>query len=312
MVSATIRSASSSRKKGVRFKPLPLDSEWMIDLAVEGVRSIRGGKNIPRFSQKGEKTKGQKFRTERVRYAHAENAFRRQLQADFAKLESFDMPLKEFYSRFSERIYKHQVKMYLLGRRAAGRQDTKLSEADRRMLHGAHSRQMKYFNGFIRDWAGKTGRMRKDHRLDMYGTSGYSIYLRGAVAGLPGGGVMRWHWIVNEEAEHCDDCIKRAEKSRKQGGFTVQELEEMGYPGEKTICKTRCRCHLDPVPVRLRLPRTRPTSFKDIHHGKKTKAESGSEEENGSEPQTEERRDTGSRRAQKVRGKRERTRRRNQ
>jgi hypothetical protein len=304
LATSPLVSLSSQSDPNQEFKLLFLDSRFSsIDLSV-GVRSIRGGKNIPRFSKVVEKSAGDRFRVERIRYAKAENSFRRALQSDFTKLESFDLSLKEFYSRFNKRLYKHQVKMYLLGRRAAGRVDTKLSESERKMLHGQHSRQMKFFKGFVKDWAGDSGKMNKAHRLDMYGTSGYAVYLRGAVAGLPKGHTMRWEWVVNEEAEHCDDCVDRARKSKLQNGFSIEELEAMGYPGEgKTKCLTRCRCHVKPTSVKLRLPRTRPTSFKDIHHAKRIKAESGSKKTSEGNIK-----DVGSRKAQRVRGKRTRAR----
>lgn len=202
------------------------------------------------------------LRTERARYANMETSFRRRCQAMLAKYEAADIEKGVFVETFSRDLYRFQVQMYLSGRRMAGRWDSSLGEAEAKMLHGQHAREMKYFHNFVRDMDAGAGRMPYAQRMDLYALGGYSVYLRGAVENFPDAALIKWEWIITPEAESCDTCVRNAKMSKEQGGFTLGQIQnDLGFPGEKTICLSRCRCHLKPKRGKLRTARTRPTGY---------------------------------------------------
>lgn len=228
----------------------------------DGVRSHRGGKHLPRY-RKPVDNEAQKFRVERARYARTEDGFRRWAQEHLRALYDGTVAVTTFYREFSEELYRYHVRMYVLGRRAAGWHHNTLDESEQRMLHGLHSQEMKYFSAFMRDYVTGGGKMPLNQRIDLYALGGYESYVRGAVKAS---GHDRWGWAVNPEAEHCDDCLEREKKSKEQGGFTVAELDGwVGYPGQKTQCMHRCRCHLYRIGAKkYQIPRTRPTAYKAL------------------------------------------------
>lgn len=204
------------------------------------------------------------MRAERARYANLETGFRKRCQAMLARFEAGRIDRKAFIQTFSTELYRFQAQMYVSGRRSAGRFDNVLDEKELAMLHGQHSREMRYFHGFVRDIEAGKGRMQYKHRMDLYALGGYSVYMRGAVLNFPNAKEARWLWDNSPEAEHCDTCIRNDADSKAQGGFTLKEiLEVRGFPGERTICGNRCRCHLKPVRGRLSTKRTRPTRYTD-------------------------------------------------
>lgn len=233
--------------------------------AIAGLRKHEHGKGLPRFRAPKVQTPGQARRVERARYARLEDGFRVWVQRHYKRFTDGDIGVAEFYTGMKNELYQFHLRMYVLGRRAVGRTDHKLDESELKMLHGVHSSEMRYFNGFLRDYLTGGGKMPFHHRLDLYALGGYSTYLRGAIMALPGAYLTKWKWIVNHEAEHCPTCIKNEEESNEQGGFTLKEIiEERGFPGEKTICMNRCRCHLEPEDASVLLPRTRPVSYRHV------------------------------------------------
>lgn len=229
----------------------PSSSTTLVELA-EGLRK-RGG-----FKPRYRKPESVNRAVERARYANLETGMRGRLERMFAEFEKTD-DLVGFAKQFSTELYRYQVRMYVTGRRTAGDYSNSLSEEELRMLHGAHSVQMRFFHKFLRDVRDGGGRMDYRQRLDMYALSGYAVYLRGAIKAS---GATRFFWRVNADAENCEDCLRREKLSEDLGGFSIEDLEEIGYPGEgNTRCLTRCRCHLEPVDRKLRLNRTRPTAY---------------------------------------------------
>ncbi len=56
------------------------------------------------------------------------------------------------------------------------------------------------------------------------------------------GGVDRWTWVSNNDANRCEDCAKLDGEVA-----TWDEWEAMGLPGMgATVCGWRCRCTLEP------------------------------------------------------------------
>lgn len=237
----------------------------LILLAIKGLRSTVGGANAPRHKAVAHYDPSRVFAGERARYASAENQFRTHCQNLMKSHLDGDLSMTSFYKTFSADLYRFQVEMYLLGRRAIKRTDHSLSEQEQRMLHGQHSLEMRYFNGFITDFVANRGKMPYAQRLDLYALGGYRLYLRGALNNTPFADRMRFPWKVNRLAEHCEDCIWKEEESQRRGGFTLEELDnEIGWPGERCKCGRRCRCHLEFPGGIKQLPRTRPTAYKAI------------------------------------------------
>ena len=234
------------------------ETEESIDLASGFRKRAPVNRRQPKTVQEADKI----IRAERARSANLETGMRRRCQALLARYEAGRIERKDFIQTFSTELYRFQVQMYVSGRRSAGRFDNVLGKDEIAMLHGQHSREMKFFHNFVRDIDAGKGRMKYAHRMDLYALGGYSVYMRGAVLNFPNAEQMRWEWDYTPEAEHCDTCIRNHEDSKVQGGFTLKEiLEVRGFPGERTICGNRCRCAIRPKRGRLRTKRTRPTGY---------------------------------------------------
>lgn len=235
---------------------------WLAE--VSGIRKHTGGRFQPRLKTVASNDPAQIIRVERARYATTEITFRRFIQNHFRNFTDGSISYSEFYDSFSKELYRFEVRMYMLGRRVAGNYSNQLSEGERKLLHGRHATEMRFFNGFLRDYLQARGKMPYAQRLDLYALDGYGLYTLGAIVSLPNAATERFDWLTNPEAEHCDDCIYREAKSKQQQGFTLSEILEgwVGIPGQKTKCGNRCRCGLKCRSGRpLPLMRTQSTAF---------------------------------------------------
>ena len=239
---------------------------------IQGLRKRQGGKHQKRHAEI-EGSVEQKYHGERARYAATEDRFRVHLQNLYREWLDGDKTQVEFYKAFRTDLYQYYAEMYLLGRRAVGRRDSRLTDEEHRQLHGLHSQEMKFFSRFCGVMRENGGKMPYPERLDQYALSGYRVYLRGALNTVPFADTARFPWVVHHEAEHCDLCIWKEEESKRRGGFTIKELdEEIGWPGEKGPgcpedihwCHRRCRCSLDLPSDYTKVPRTRPTRFGEL------------------------------------------------
>lgn len=230
--------------------------------SVSGLRTIRAPGRIARPRTRNPQ---QILRIERARYAKLETDFRMDLQRMAPQLLSGELSERQFIKRFGAKLYDFQVYMYMQGRRTAGNKSNRINKTEARWLHGQHSQEMKWLHGFTRRIRTGTGKMDPLINMDLYGLGGYSIYLRGVIAGTPDSMNQRWGWKVNPRSEHCPDCLRLEELSARIGGFTTYMiLHKTGVPGEKVQCLHRCTCHLELIGGHIPLVRTRPTSFKYI------------------------------------------------
>lgn len=149
-------------------------------------------------------------------------------------------------TEFREKLTTAETHTFVAGKRAAGRTTLVVTPDEKKMLDGRMSRNMRYFSNFLDDIKEGRTRMPIERRARLYGKSLWSIYNRGQ-SNIDWGNPdpnKRYMWIPDFDAEHCADCWKNYEDSERQGGFTFDELIERGFPGEKTACIVRCRCHL--------------------------------------------------------------------
>ncbi len=57
----------------------------------------------------------------------------------------------------------------------------------------------------------------------------------------------RYLWALDPDAAHCARCLDLAYNSRHRNGFTLSELEAVGWPGDGlTDCGFECRCDIFP------------------------------------------------------------------
>lgn len=214
----------------------------------------------------------QVYRVERSRLAAYEDAFRKDIQRLWTRVQTREITLAQMSKIFSNDLYVFQTKMYQLGKRTLGDFRNVLTLDDLRVLHGQHAHEMRWFKGMVKQIRAHETVMPIPHRMDLYALGGYSVYLRGAMSVLPDD--IRWGWRVNPEKEHCNGCLWRQEESRRTNGFSVNDLfGEIGLPTEKTPCRHRCGCEIYPIGIDVRLNRTRPTAFSYVagllQHGKK-------------------------------------------
>lgn len=244
---------------------LASNHELLIELAnLLGTRKRTGGKGHVRHANIKTESEGVRFRSERSRYANGEDRVRLDFQNMLQSFYDGDLSYRDFYQQFKAKMYTHLESSYKLGRRAVGRTDDQLTQEELRMIHGAHSSEMKYFKNFLLDIVMGGGRMSYAQRIDLYALAGYRLYVRGALTAIPNYKTLKYEWIVNEEAEHCESCLEKQRLSKEKNGLTWDELNEIGLPGEKCECGRKCRCHVKPIGYKLNLPRTRPTGYSHL------------------------------------------------
>lgn len=198
------------------------------------------------------------------RYASIERRFSGQAQGIISAYQSGDLTRLQAMTQFKEALQSAENEAFVAGRRARGVASFEITDEEAAMLTGRHSRNMRYFGGFLRDIdggkydSGRNGPMTPAKRADLYARSLWSLYTRGEATDWaePENQNKRYYWVMDPDAEHCKDCLDRARRSRDQDGFTWEELVAMGFPGEGTVCMVNCRCHIQAVGARSLVPRT--------------------------------------------------------
>ena len=160
---------------------------------------------------------------------------------------------------FRESLQNAETEAFVSGRRARGHASFEITDEEASMLHGRHTRNMRYFSGFLQDIddgkyeSGRNGPMTPATRADLYAKSLWSLYSRGETTDWaePENQAKRYYWVMDPDAEHCKDCLQRAGQSRDEDGFTWDRLIEIGFPGEGTACMVNCRCHIQAVNARV-------------------------------------------------------------
>lgn len=190
------------------------------------------------------------------RYASIERTFSREAQTVVTQFQSGSIDRATAMNRFREHLQDAENAAFVAGRRARGHASLEITEAEAAMLAGRHSRNMRYFSGFLDDVEQGAGRMNYGRRADLYAKSLWSLYTRGETTDWeePENQAARYYWVLDPDAEHCRDCIERAKKSRDNDGFSWDELVEIGWPGENTICMVNCRCHIQTVKRKIMVP----------------------------------------------------------
>lgn len=190
------------------------------------------------------------------RYADIERSARRDFQNMVGAYLNRQIDENELTRRFKRRLEVAETEAFVSGRRARGDTRTDISESEERMLAGRHARNMGYFRRFVADMKAGRGRMNYVQRAGLYANSLWSVFTRGETTDWdsPESQNARYVWILDPDAEHCPDCIDRARQSRDNDGFSWEEITELGWPGENTVCLTNCRCHIRVVKKAVVLP----------------------------------------------------------
>jgi len=180
------------------------------------------------------------------RYVEIENAFGTRVQQIVVEFQDGSIDRQNALRRFGQEMGKAQIDAFVAGRRIRRVDHGSVSEQEAAMLHGRLRNQTQYFSKFLTDVEGGHGRMAYADRAMMYAKSLWGVFGRGETVDWENpSDSSRYDWILDVDAEHCKDCIERARRSREQGGFTLDELTEMGWPGdEHTQCGSHCRCHV--------------------------------------------------------------------
>jgi hypothetical protein len=191
---------------------------------------------------------------EKARYTRLEKQFRQELKRAWERVKpENERSLREFERWFKRKLQEYQAETYLIAKRIRG-DYTPLTQEELRFLHGRYSEQMKYFRRFIEDVRAGRGRMNYALRLDLYAKDLWGIYQSAFWRGQVYTVGRRYLWKLSE-AEHCEDCVKRAAESQAKGGYTWEELVELGLPGEgKTRCLNNCKCTIVEVRERHYVP----------------------------------------------------------
>ncbi|GIV22135.1 MAG: hypothetical protein KatS3mg023_3886 [Armatimonadota bacterium] len=193
---------------------------------------------------------------EKARYTRLEKQFRQELKRAWERVNVADpSSLRQFEKWFKRRLQEYQAESFIIAKRVRG-DYTPLSEQELKYLHGKYSEQMKYFRRFMMDVRSGRGRMNYALRLDLYAKDLWGIYQSAYWRGQVYTVGRRYLWKLSD-AEHCEDCVKRAAESKAKGGYTWEELEQLGLPGEgKTRCLNNCKCTIVEVRERHYVPRS--------------------------------------------------------
>lgn len=184
------------------------------------------------------------------RYAEIEARFKGEAQNLVARFLAGDLGKEGLAREFRKALYRAETEAFVAGKRSSGKPVVYVTPGEQRMLTGRHSRNMRYFMRFVRDMEAGRGRMDYVRRAGLYASSLWSLYNRGQskvdwdAETSPN---ARYEWVMDADAEHCPDCVERWRGSRERGGYTWDELIQIGFPGEGTQCMVNCRCHIQPV-----------------------------------------------------------------
>ncbi len=202
------------------------------------------------------RTKFERNAIEIPRYAQIEASFRDDVQSMVGRYLVGSIDEHELRAAFKNRLWDAETESFVAGRRARGDVRRLVSEAEAAMLQVRHERNVRYFRKFVEDMKAGRGRMDYLRRAGLYANSLWSLFSRGESVDWddPEAANARYHWVLDPEAEHCQDCLDRAKRSREQDGFSWEELSALGWPGENTECMTSCRCHIRVVRKKLLLP----------------------------------------------------------
>lgn len=180
------------------------------------------------------------------RYVEIESGLKGVSKQVISKLAGNVYSKDEAMAMFAKSLKESETLAFVAGRRNRHDLRPTLTAGEIKMLDGRHSRNMKYFSNFCDDVLAGRGRMDYMRRAEMYGESLWSIFTRGESSNWEDDhDGYRFMWVLDPDAEHCATCLERAKLSRERGGFTWDELVEIGFPGEGTDCATRCRCHIE-------------------------------------------------------------------
>lgn len=182
------------------------------------------------------------------RYASIERSMTSDAQSVIHRLQTGEIDKRKAMAQFKDALLQHETEAFVAGRRARRDLRPELSPAEEKMLTGRHSRNMRYFSGFCDDVVEGKGKMPYPQRAEAYAKSLWSLYSRGETSDFDSDEASKWRyvWVLDVEAEHCKDCLKRAGESRVKP-YTWDELTEIGWPGEKTACCYNCRCHVNRI-----------------------------------------------------------------
>lgn len=205
-------------------------------------------KKIPPWStHKLESTKFHRNESELPRYVKIEKVFAVHAKRIVRDYAAGRIDKKQAMAQFREHLNTAETHAFISGKRASGSKVLFVTPAEQKMLNGRHSRNMRYFSNFLNDIRDGKTRMPIMRRATMYAKSLWSLYNRGQ------GGIdwtdpdpnARYMWVLDFDAEHCEDCMRKYKRSIEQGGYTFDELIEIGFPGEGCACMTHCRCHIE-------------------------------------------------------------------
>jgi hypothetical protein len=190
------------------------------------------------------------------RYASIEQSAGSDMQRLVHRYISGEQSRAQTLRGFASRMAQAQTDALVAGRRARGDLRGDLNDGEREMLKNRLTRQQEFFRNFIHDIDHGRGKVDYLRRAAMYGESLWSIYTRGESSDWdrPETVNARYMWVLDPDAEHCDDCRRRAAESIRKGGFSWDEMVAQGWPGENTRCGRKCRCHVRVVKKRLVLP----------------------------------------------------------
>lgn len=185
------------------------------------------------------------------RYADIERRFKRTGRGLVAAYENGDLTEGQFISRFRDALRDSETHAFVAGRRARGIASEAIGQGEADMLTGRFSRNMRYAHNFARDIKNGRGRMDYYKRVDLYGNSLWSVYSRAETVDWDDPNKnARYFWVLDPDAEHCPTCIENAKQSRDNKGFSWEDMATIGWPGERTLCGVKCRCHVRTKNVR--------------------------------------------------------------
>lgn len=181
------------------------------------------------------------------RYAEIEREFESQMIQTVNDFVSGKLERNDTVARFRASLETAQNDAFIAGRRIRKVAHGSVSQAEAEMLLGRARRQTAFFQRFLDDIDAGRGRMGYADRASLYAKSLWSVFLRGETVDWDGDEQnRRYYWILDPDAEHCQDCRDRAAYCRDhEDGYSFEQLVELGWPGDGTTrCMTNCRCHV--------------------------------------------------------------------
>jgi len=186
--------------------------------------------------------------TDMVKYL---GSFKTKITDIVMKFKNGEITREQALEKWDNLSGEYYTNIFKAGTKAAGNPyyaKMGLNDKDTGFIDQAKQDETPYFEGFLDDIKNNRGVIDYGRRASFYADTAKAQFFNGMLAGH--GNNVGIKWVLDEFAEHCDDCI-----SLSASTYTWETLPFVPKSGN-TKCLFNCKCHLEFYPM---MPTAAPT-----------------------------------------------------